>query len=395
MCGINGFVMLKGNRSDEMLAAIRWLFDEMLVETQDRGYHATGLVAMNRDATYGFHKAATSAKVMTTFDVEYDKIIDGLSQESASIVSHTRWYTKGKPENNLNNHPFDIGSVVGVHNGTIGNDDDLFKKHAEDFTRIAEVDSEIIYQLINHYNKDAVTFDGLKLALEKSLLRGQLALAFVHKAQPNLVHIVKQDRPMDFVMWEEGGIVFFNSEKKFIYDSFDQLRRVNKRGSGFDVGFTLKEYELKSDKYLTLDANAETFDQVFSEPQSIFVTSTATKTYNTASNWTGGTRTGGTGNASTNLTHISAADSIGRVIEGELDTVSGEIIIFTPNSTVGDNDDGVDLNENEDETVWCVECGGELEEHEARAAFNEGAKQTNTFHCSDCHQAVLHTVFPQ
>jgi hypothetical protein len=395
MCGINGLVMLKGQRTQEMLAAIRYVYDVALGETQDRGHHATGLIRMERSGEYGFHKAALAAKLMTTYDSDYDGIVEGLDDESASIVSHTRWYTKGKPEVYENNHPFDIGNVVGVHNGTVANDDDLFKKNTENFTRIAEVDSEIIYQLINHHNKEGITFDGLKEALEKSLLRGVFALAFVHKNQPNLVHIVKQDRPMDFVLWEEAGVVFFNSDKKYLHEAFDSLRRVQKRLNTGWSGITLTEYELKSDKYMTINADAETFAEVFSEPQSLFLTSTATKTTYTASTYRGAGTGGGTtaGNGSTNITHITAADSIGRTIEGELDTVSGEVVIFTSSQISAlTEDDGSAMGDDE-EANWCVECGGELEEHEVHAAFNEGAKESKTFYCTDCHKTALDGVF--
>jgi hypothetical protein len=45
MCGINGMIMLKGvERSPEMMAKIRYVFSEIMIETQDRGEHAMQLV---------------------------------------------------------------------------------------------------------------------------------------------------------------------------------------------------------------------------------------------------------------------------------------------------------------------------------------------------------------
>ena len=61
---------------------------------------------------------------------------------------HTRYATQGIPEWNDNNHPIITGSVVGVHNGHVSNDDWMFKC-VEDYVgndvRIAHVDSEAIF----------------------------------------------------------------------------------------------------------------------------------------------------------------------------------------------------------------------------------------------------------
>jgi uncharacterized protein with PIN domain len=76
-----------------------------------------------------------------------------------------------------------------------------------------------------------------------------------------------------------------------------------------------------------------------------------------------------------------------------LDTVSGEVVIFTSSQISAlTEDDGSAMGDDE-EANWCVECGGELEEHEVHAAFNEGAKESKTFYCTDCHKTALDGVF--
>ncbi|WP_336784094.1 hypothetical protein [Paenibacillus illinoisensis] len=390
MCGINGMVFLNNfERSEEMWTAIRYVFDEALVETEARGKHATGLTVQRRDgAFYDFYKSDISATAMATYDDEYNRIVGSIGPWTSSIISHTRWYTKGKPENNLNNHPFDIGKIVGVHNGTVANDDELFKKYTDKFTRVGEVDSEIVYQLINHHNQEEITHDGLKLALEKTFLRGMFALAFAHKDQPSLVHIVKQERPMDFVLWEEAGVLLFNSDKEYIHNAFDKLKRAGKR-FGFNGEVTLKLVEVKKDTYTVLDSNANTFEEMVKPAKELFLISSAVKT--TYGNSSGTTYPTGGKNANTNYTSVSATDSIGRVIEGELDPITGEIIIFasTVMSEVGGNDDGSEM----EESVWCIECGGELQEHEKHSSYNEGAVTHNDYYCEDCHSKALSSVF--
>src|SRR5205085_6201432 len=121
-------------------------------------------------------------------------------------------------------------------------------------------DSEVIYQLINFCNpSDGVTYEGLKAALEDTLLRGVFALAFVNKNTPNLLHIVKQERPMDLIYWEEAGVLFYNSDKKYIHTAFQRINRSGKR-FGFYFATTLKEIKLEENKYITIDANAESLE---------------------------------------------------------------------------------------------------------------------------------------
>lgn len=407
MCGINGIVFQKGiNRDTAMLNQIRFLFDELMVETQSRGEHATGIVAFKRDGSYAFHKAAVNAVEITTRDEKFRGIVNGFDNDSSIVIAHTRYYTKGKPDNNLNNHPFDIGGIVGVHNGTVANDDQLFKDNKDNFTRMAEVDSEIVYQLINHHNPNRITLEGLKTALEKTYLRGLFALAFAHKNDPNRVHIVKQEKPMSLAYWEEAGLVIFNSEDTLIKNAFSKLRRAGLRW-GFDTNLTVKYLTLKDDTYVTINANAEKEENLVSARKKLFILSSATKNYynngrGAASTGTSATScgTGTTGSAKTscgtgnNFRSVTATDSIGRVIEGELDVESGEVIIYTPSqiTNVGSNDDGHGAEQAAIEAIDCTECGQELGDDEIEASYNEGAENDKSYVCKTCYQKALDSV---
>lgn len=392
MCGINGMVFMNNvERSEATWDAIRFIFDEALVETEDRGHHATGLTIQQRDGVdYGFYKSDLSASVMVTYDEKYEEVTRGIGPGTSSIIAHTRYYTKGKPENMLNNHPFDVGNIVGVHNGTVANDDYLFTKYKDSFARAGEVDSEIIYQLIHHYNKDSVTEAGLRKALEDTYLRGMFALAFMHKDQMNLVHIVKQERPMDFVFWEEAGVLLFNSDKKYIHAAFDKMRRAG-RHFNFYESVTTKDIEVEKDTYTVLDANASTLEDMIAPAVKMKLVSSAVKTtytYPTAASTTANT---GKGVALGKRESITASDSIGRVIEGELDVVTGEIIIYSSSQELV----AIDEAEENDALAghFCAECGGRLEEHEIHAAYNNDAEAYENYYCSDCHQRALHSAF--
>ena len=84
---------------------------------------------------------------------------------------HVRDYTKGHPTVLANNHPIRHGSVVGIHNGIIVNDEEILARHAiERAEPDMTVDSEAIFALMELTRSDHA-------ALEQ--LRGSMATAWI------------------------------------------------------------------------------------------------------------------------------------------------------------------------------------------------------------------------
>jgi glucosamine 6-phosphate synthetase-like amidotransferase/phosphosugar isomerase protein len=93
------------------------------------------------------------------------------------VLLHVRDYTKGHPRIGANNHPVRHGSVVGIHNGIIVNDEEVFAAHR--FRRDEPgmtVDSEAIFAL-------AELSDSKAKALEE--LRGSMAAAWMDERRPD------------------------------------------------------------------------------------------------------------------------------------------------------------------------------------------------------------------
>jgi glucosamine 6-phosphate synthetase-like amidotransferase/phosphosugar isomerase protein len=394
-----------------MMRNVRYIFNELMVETQDRGEHATGLSSFKRDGSFELYKAPKNADRMTTNDEEYLKIVNNFNSEETSVViAHTRYYTKGKPENNNNNHPFHIGNVVGLHNGTVKNDDELFTEYK--FDRVGEVDSEIIYQLINHYNNDNITFKGLQKALEDTRLKGLFALAFVHQNDPSTLHLVKQEKPMSIAIWKEAGIVIFNSIDEYIEKAFRKLERLGNT-FGFDGKQTVEMVSVKDDTYFTVSANATDFEGAIGEIHRIFLESSTVFTsygkYGTTTYSSGGCGTTGSSSnlpsttsiGSTDTTKkVKATDSVGNVFYGEIDKTTGEVIILTEEQyneeDLGDEMDFMNHNSDDGlpldlmDTEHCVECNYALTESEKEREFNVGMHQKICDYCADQTMRSIH-----
>ena len=99
--------------------------------------------------------------------------------EATELLVHVRDYTKGHPSLPANNHPVRHGGVVGIHNGIIVNDEEIFAEYG--FERAEPemtVDSEAIFALVEHESHRAK-------ALEK--LYGSMATAWVDERLPDVL----------------------------------------------------------------------------------------------------------------------------------------------------------------------------------------------------------------
>ena len=110
-------------------------------------------------------------------------------EEASQLLVHVRDYTKGHPSLSANNHPIRHGAGVGIHNGIIENDDELFDAHGiaraePDMT----VDSEIIFALAERSRGRTAE------ALQK--LYGSMAAAWLDEGRPELLLARGMGRPL-------------------------------------------------------------------------------------------------------------------------------------------------------------------------------------------------------
>ena len=136
MCGIAGYSLSPSSSVERTLAA-----QSLLAGIAERGADAVGYA--HRGAGGGrveVHKQRTGASELL------DRV--SIPDDAAQILVHVRDYTKGHPSIAANNHPVRHGAVVGIHNGIIQNDEEIFAQHG--FERAEPqmtVDSEAIFAL--------------------------------------------------------------------------------------------------------------------------------------------------------------------------------------------------------------------------------------------------------
>src|SRR5918996_5313007 len=170
MCGIAGYSLRPESSASRTLAA-----QALLAGIAERGADAVGYASRSEDGTITITKLRGGASALL------DEIAVPATAQQALI--HVRDYTKGHPEIAANNHPVRHGSVVGIHNGLIENDDALLDRYGiQREEPYMTVDSEAIFALMEarrHHPR----------ALSE--MRGALAAAWLDERDPATLYLAR------------------------------------------------------------------------------------------------------------------------------------------------------------------------------------------------------------
>jgi glutamine---fructose-6-phosphate transaminase (isomerizing) len=176
LCGIAGYSLGLESRVERTLAA-----RTLLAGIAERGADAVGYAHRSPGSPISVHKQRSGATALL------ERI--GVPQDSTQLLVHVRDYTKGHPGLTANNHPIRHGAVVGIHNGIIENDDELFCEHGIERAEPGmTVDSEIIFALAQRSRGRTAQ------ALQE--LYGSMATAWLDEGRSELVLARGLGRPL-------------------------------------------------------------------------------------------------------------------------------------------------------------------------------------------------------
>jgi glucosamine--fructose-6-phosphate aminotransferase (isomerizing) len=193
MCGIAGFSLSPEAGADRTLAA-----QALLAGIAERGADAVGYAHRKRDATE-VHVTKLRGGASALLD-ELD-----VPAETTHALIHVRDYTKGHPEIEANNHPIRHGSIVGIHNGVIENDDALLARYGiERAEPQMTVDSEAIFALMEHRRHDPRAL---------SEMRGAMAAAWLDERDGNTLYLAR-GRLRPLWLGRTGDGLYFASTRR-------------------------------------------------------------------------------------------------------------------------------------------------------------------------------------
>jgi glucosamine 6-phosphate synthetase-like amidotransferase/phosphosugar isomerase protein len=170
MCGIAGYSLSGRSGISRTLAA-----QALLAAIAERGADAVGYAYRGRGHEVAVHKQRSGASALL------DRI--SVPADASQALVHVRDYTKGHPRIEANNHPVRHGSVVGIHNGIVFNDEEIMAAHG--FRRAhpeMTVDSEAIFALLE-------ASDGHAHVLEEC--QGSMAIAWMDERRPNVIYAAR------------------------------------------------------------------------------------------------------------------------------------------------------------------------------------------------------------
>ncbi|HHO52367.1 MAG TPA: hypothetical protein ENK18_16225 [Deltaproteobacteria bacterium] len=157
MCGIFGYVVAPGEPLQD--AGICSLLTELFRLSEPRGQEASGLVLLTGGVAGIYKRPLKPSKMLGTpgyarfIEASLARIVrDGhhkLSQPVA-VIGHCRLVTNGAEFDAGNNQPILTEHAVGIHNGIITNEAELWRLHPE-LAHHSASDTEVILRLLDHH----------------------------------------------------------------------------------------------------------------------------------------------------------------------------------------------------------------------------------------------------
>jgi len=216
MCGLAGMILAPKRRSRREMDRLVESFTRLLICSEHRGPHATGVALVKDDGTYKVEKAPLPARDFVG-TLRYAVWADDIDAQTTLLMGHTRWPTRGSELNPNNNHPLVVarenGSVLLTHNGHLTGVDRLFAQYQ--LPRIAQVDSEFLVQLAaKHW-----TPEGLNLRMFLHDLRGiegRMSAVLVATSQPETIYLFKGNQPLEVVYHARDRVLCYASETSIL-----------------------------------------------------------------------------------------------------------------------------------------------------------------------------------
>lgn len=212
MCGLAGIILGEKKRRAAEMRRLADVFTRLLVLSEPRGPHATGAAWMNSDGEHELFKRPMPASQFVK-DPLYARMLAKMDDRVTILMGHARWRTRGDEQDNCNNHPILAGRVLGTHNGTIRNADYLFRRFR--YKRFAEVDSEILCRIVNGATRTGA-LDVPYLRKRLALCRGQMAAVFASRRMPDMILVLKGDKPLKFRCHMRRQVVLYATDGSYL-----------------------------------------------------------------------------------------------------------------------------------------------------------------------------------
>ncbi len=248
MCGIATIAIGRRSRGRIPYKLLRELTRELLYELHPRGMDASGIAVINEGGNIEssvFKKPLRPQRLVVR--PRFEEILQTIGPQTNFIMLHTRMATIGDTADNFNNHPIVTSPIVGIHNGTLINENRLFKQYSRDFRREGSVDSEIIFRLYHHFTDTMGLLPKQALIATSKELVGAYTGALVDTRVQHRMLMFKFQRSLAILTLPHFDMIITVSEPKF-YDIARRRLGIKSRdgckyprdGTGFIIDLNMR-----------------------------------------------------------------------------------------------------------------------------------------------------------
>ncbi len=219
MCGLTGAIIgTHAKRRLNDIEALADVFTKLLLLSEHRGPHATGVAWVKRDGTMQVAKAPLPARQFMQSGAYINWLL-GVDREITYLMGHTRWPSHGSVRNPANNHPLclpvgeDDGALLTCHNGTLVG----IQRHFErlELPRTAQVDSELLARIAQrHAGSSGIDLEAV--LDDYTQLDGRMSLALVATTRPEEIILLKGNMPLEVRIQPRRRLLVYASEARIL-----------------------------------------------------------------------------------------------------------------------------------------------------------------------------------
>ena len=205
MCGIFGVVRAADARVTDQ--QVRKVTDDLLCFSSARGKESSGVAVYRADGLSVYKVPHESTRLVR--DRTYRSLL-AAHEPIRALVGHARLVTNGDESNMHNNQPVIKQGLVGVHNGIIVNDRELWQQHP-DLERSYDVDTEALLALVRTYGQQMPYPAALARVLRE--IRGTASVGILGD---DLTSLLLATNNGSLYTMNRDGVTIFASERSFL-----------------------------------------------------------------------------------------------------------------------------------------------------------------------------------
>ena len=234
MCGIFGILVGAGSSFPSRL--LKDTVDTAFKLSESRGKEASGIAVRVGQSIYVLKEPVAASQLIRSEDyrrifsqtIKKEGYTDRNLEAPFAVLGHSRLVTNGQSEINSNNQPVTKDGAVGVHNGIIVNDADLWNSFPS-LEKKYDVDTEVFLSLLQRFHKNNSTLeDAAELTFSK--IQGSASVAVLFDDLDSVL-LATNTGSLYTCPSRDGGSLIFASERYIL----KRLLSARKRRDLFDV----------------------------------------------------------------------------------------------------------------------------------------------------------------